>query len=176
MKKGKANYLHCSLFCFSIITIIVLSNSCKTSNPEEQILGKWKLESLTVYMDGEETKYTLHGSNYETIDGEDEYLEYHNKGPIYWWFNEYGERVEEDKSGNKTGSLNKFRIAGDKIYFENPQIYQKLTGKESEAKIDFISNKKLGISIELATFSFDPTSNEGKWVYKYSFTKENSSK
>lgn len=158
------------------LTCLILSCGCKVNDPENQLLGRWRLETLTLYMDGVETAYQLKGNNYETLDGEDEYLDYHNKGPIYWWFNEYGERVEEDKNGNQTGSVNKFRIEGDKIYFENPKSYQKLIGKESESKIDFISKNKICISIELTTFSFDSNSNDGKWVFKYCFSKYKLSK
>jgi len=159
-----------------LILIIGFIISCQKLDYEQLIVGYWKLETIITYIDGEESIFILKENSYFTKNNDDEYLEYHNKGPIVFWFNEYGERVIQGKDREQIDNFAKYRIDNDKLFCENPKVFQKLLGKEFESTIELLNKKNLRFSTELTTFHLDPNSNKGKWVYTFSFSKIKPSK
>lgn len=140
-----------------LILFVLLLSCNETINYKEEIIGRWKIDSLLNYDNGEEHMIK--------VDDDENLFVGSNSNPSFYNFTKYGEAYFNRRNSNTNQNVSRFEITKDSLLIQG----------EGKYKIINFSNNKLTIRREIKYISFetmDIDTLRSKHIMTYFLTKE----
>lgn len=139
------------------ITFVLLLSCNETMNYKEDIIGRWKIDSLLNYDNGEEHMIRVKDNENLFVGS--------NSNPLFYNFTKYGEAYFNRTNSNSNENISHFEITKDSILIQ----------EEGKYKIIKFSNNKLIIRREMKYISLETLEIDtlkSKHIMTYFLTKE----